>query len=125
MEKEKTKKIIIVVSIILVIAAIGVIIYKTLTKKQEIYIDIASTDVSYIYGPSGMSATTLSVNDNLKLKIISENDKKVKCYSSDENVIKFDSQNIARALSNGSAKIYCKIKNSKSNVIDVIVGGGN
>lgn len=117
------KKIIKIGLIVLAIVVIGVVTFKIFTTKQTISIDIASTNISYTYGPNGISESTLSVNDTLKVKILPEKVKNVKCYSSDEKIIKFDSDNIATALSGGSAQIYCKTWNSKSNVIDIVVKG--
>lgn len=122
-ENKKLKKIIIISLIIIILIIITIFFYKMNTKNYDISIEIASDNISYTYGPNNQSDATVSVNGEIKLNILSDNANKAKCYSSNENIMIFNSKNIATAISKGKTEIYCKIGNTKSNIINVVVGG--
>lgn len=123
LDKINFKKIICFVLILLALIFSSVFIYKIVTKKYNVYIEVASKDKSYTYGPNGSSTLNMVLGEDLDILIISDNNKKVKCYSSDESIISFSSFNTLKAVNNGTASIYCKLKNTKSNEIEIIVGG--
>lgn len=113
-----------VLIIILAIVAI-IFVVKFFVSNNNLSIDISSTNVNYSYSPNGQTTVKLKVNDEAKLKIITKSSKKglVKCYSDNKDIIKFDSKDTFKAINSGEAEIYCKLLNTKSNIIKVKVGG--
>ena len=121
-EKKNNKKKILILAALVAITIAIIIIFNFMNKKDELYIEIASTDIGYSYGPNNQTEALTKINDEIKLNIISNKKDKVKCYSTDENVVSINVKNIGTALSNGSTDIYCKVGNTKSNIINVKVG---
>lgn len=122
--KEK-KKLIIILSVILIVGIVSVLIYNYFNSNNGISIEVASTNVNYIYGPSGETTIKLKENDKVDLKIIVESSKtgRVKCFTTNDKVAQFIDDNTLKAISHGSVGVYCELFNNKSNYINVIIGG--
>ena len=121
--KENKKKILFIIGIILIVGLIAFLLFKYFYKENNIYIELPSTDVSYTFGPGGSTSTTFDVNKTVKLVIetnVSKN--KVKCYSSNDEIVKVNDDNSLLGLKKGLAKVYCKVGKTKSNTIEVKVG---
>lgn len=117
-----TRKKIISIFVVIMLIIISIILINFFTKTTNISIEIASTNISYTYGPNSSTSSNIKIGDEIKLKILAQNALNIKCYSSNENVIVFKEKNIAYAKSNGVAQLYCKSGNQKSNIINVSVG---
>lgn len=116
-----TKKQLIKIIIIIIAIILSILLIKELTKKVNITIDIASTNVAYTYGPNTSTSSNVKVGEEIDMKIITDSKREVKCYSTNESVIQIMNNSKVKANQSGFAQIYCKIGNSKSNVIDVKV----
>jgi len=119
--KNKLTKIIII-SCIIVLLILGIIIYKKLNVKEDIYIEIASKNVSYTYGPNNNTIVKVKNNDTFNINILSNKKNKVKCYSKDENILTINKTSVI-PKNNGTTEIYCKLGKSISNSITINVGG--
>lgn len=120
---EKNKKIIFIVSTILIILLVAFLLFKYFYKESEIYIELPTSDISYSFGPGGTTSTKFEVNKKVNLVIETNISKdKIKCYSSNEKIVKVDDNTSITALKNGLVEVYCKAGNTKSNIIEVRVG---
>lgn len=121
--KENKKKVIIIF-LVLIVAIISFGIYNFFKKNNSVYIEVASNQLNYIYGPNNTTFVSMKVGDSLKIKIIAEKGKKmlVKCQSNNENILKFKNNDIVEALNVGDTSISCKLNKNISNTIDIKVG---
>lgn len=121
--KENKNKIIIIF-LIIIIALILFLIYNFFNRNNSIYIEVASNQLSYIYGPDNSTFVKMKAGDSLQIKIITEKGKKklVKCKSNNERVLKFKNNETVEALDDGEVSIYCMLNKNISNIIDVKVG---
>lgn len=130
--KEKTKKFLkenkrkVLISfigliIIIILIILSCIVYKS---SNDIYIEIASSHINYVYGPSGETTVKMNVGDSLQLNIITSKFKKpfVKCYSTNEEIISFKKNDVVKGIGAGNASVSCNLNNTKSNKIDIKVG---
>ncbi len=122
MMKLDKKKIIIIGISIVTITIISILIYLFFIKSYDISIEVAASNkkIGYIYGPNKETRMTIPKNSNAKLKIITEKQKKAKCYSTNEEILKVEND-VITTINSGSAEVYCKLRNSKSNSILITV----
>lgn len=122
MMKKVNKKIILIIVSVIALVIIGILIYLFFIKSYNISIEVAASNknISYTYGPNGETKMIIPKNNTAKLKIITENQKNAKCYSTDESILKVEND-IITAINSGSAEVYCKLRNTKSNSISITV----
>lgn len=118
---KKHKKAFIIAIIVLVLG----LIIAFFVNNNSVSIEVASTDVNYIYGPSAETILKVKTGQEVKLKILTTGSKKgiTKCYSSNKDLVKFNSSNTFTALNTGETEVYCKLVNKESNRIKVVIGG--
>lgn len=115
------------IGILLLLVIIGIILVKLhnfYKDNNDIYIEVASENINYVYGPNNSTSVKMKVGNMLKVKIMTKDNKKnfVKCMSDDENVLKFKKDSSFEALGVGETNIYCKLNKNVSNKISVKVG---
>lgn len=115
------------IGILLLLVIIGIILVKLhnfYKDNNDIYIEVASENINYVYGPNNSTSVKMNVGNMLKVKIMTKDNKKnfVKCMSDDENVLKFKKDSSFEALGVGETNIYCKLNKNVSNKISVKVG---
>ncbi len=128
MKKKKENKFmnkgkIIGLSIIIIVVIVGILIFRFYNTNNGVSIEVGSNNVSYIYGPNNETIIKMKPNEGATIKIIATSGKSklVKCFSKDENIIKFIDKNNIRANALGETEIYCTLKDVKSNVIKIKV----
>ena len=119
--KKIDKKVLILIGIFVVLIVFGILLYKSLTKKVTLAIDIKTENVAFTYGPNGVTKSNLKIGDEVKLVINTDSKSSVKCVSSNSEIVEVTNDK-AIAKSNGAVQVYCTTKNVKSNIIDLKVG---
>lgn len=121
--KKEKNKVVVIATLIVILLLIGIISYLLLRKSDDtLSIEMVSDKVEYTYGPGGYTESKVKVGDTLKIKILSDKELGVKCYSSNENILKFKDKTSVEVLSKGNASIYCEKGDLTSNRILVEVG---
>lgn len=120
--KENKKKVILIL-LILVLLIISISTYNFFRIKKDIYIEVASNNINYIYGPNNSTLVKMKVGEKLKINILTDTKKSlIKCQSNNENIVKFNEKNTIKALNKGETFITCRFNNNISNSINIKVG---
>ena len=113
----KKYKVLLIIVLIFIMCLGGFIVF----SKNNVYIEIASDDILYTFAPNAQTIVKIKVGDKVDLNVITSSIKKhfVKCYSTNETLIEFDTNSSFKALSEGETTVYCDLFNSHSNYMNV------
>ena len=120
----KQQKKILFILILFILLLFIIFIVKYFNSNNGLSIEIASNNVNYIYGPNNSTLLKVGVNESVDLKVLTVKGKesKVKCYSSDNELVSFIDSNSFKTLKEGETEIHCKLVNNVSNKISLVIG---